>query len=111
YPRARVVWGAFAAGTLFAPVAAHADCALPSHKGAVDPGAHGIVKKASAVATRVHAEPLPGKILSVRPPENMAKPKPGLPGQEAVVVPPAGGGARVVPAKPSDRDRPSLDGD
>jgi len=118
YPRVGVVWGAFAAGTLVVgPSMAQADCALPAHRGAVDPGGNGKGHKAPRPTPVAVSQPLPGKI---------AAPKPTPPGEAVAVQPPApigppqqirGGGqpARVAPPKPPakvpPRKVPPLDGD
>jgi hypothetical protein len=75
YPRVGAVWGAFAAGTLsglLSPAIAHADCALPEHRGAVDPGTPGTVKKPGKKPIAAVADdppPLPGKRVPLPRPE------------------------------------------
>jgi hypothetical protein len=131
YPRVGVVWGAFAAGTLsglVTPAIARADCALPEHKGAVDPGGKATGKKGTKtmpVAVNEHP-PLPGRMVAphpprpqalggepmpVQPPGQAVSPKPPTPpplpreplgGVEAPVAPvaPQGGPASVAPPQP-----------
>ena len=97
YPRAGVVWGAFAAGALgVAPAIARADCALPEHGGAVDPGGKGTVKKGGKKPTtpvKIDPRPLPGKVAMPVPP----KPPTQLGGEPMQVTPP---GMMVAPRPP-----------